>query len=332
MPKKFDNNNLTPNQPVFIRGKIDFARVSRLIEGAELDKHIAQTNYPTEVPHSSLTVKNVSIFPASGNDNDLNYNESYIQERFYDSKKNPDKSPLYSAVRKKSLPYIFEKNDDGTYDQIVRPEGELDRDLDVIVQIDVREFSANNKPAVKGTSLGAIYIEGPVRYYSPIDTQALQNRGIVLSDSQVKPTVSAAQTNDNNNDTSESQNQSQQTQPQMGMPTAAGTTADAQSAGVNMQAQPQFTQAPQFSGGQNQQPQQPQFAQQPQQPQQGYQQNPQPQAPQAGSDNYDPWNDDPWNGQPQQAPQNQQPQAQQPQQPTPPTTQSPWDTGISYTE
>lgn len=174
--------DLTENQIVLIRGKLGFARLTRLIEGEELvkaDQRKVQNNMnPVGQPHTTVTVTEAEVIQKDPNS--ATTEETFVAERRYVPKKSANQSLHYSLDSKgTSLPVIAVPNDDGKYTQDDSGR-ELAAGLDVTLVVRTYKPKAWNK---RGLSLDQVLVNEPVRYYNGggTDTDELAARGIVFA-------------------------------------------------------------------------------------------------------------------------------------------------------
>lgn len=175
---------LTEGTSVFIRGKLAFARLTRLIEGEELarvnQRKVQNGMSPVNQPHTTATITEAEVTYADPANPTLE--EQFVAERRYTSKKNPDSGANYSIDSKgNNLPIIAipsEKND-GTYDQDTSGR-ELDRGLDVTLVL--RVYKPKNY-AKRGLSLDQVIVHETPRYYGGggVNAEDLKARGIVFN-------------------------------------------------------------------------------------------------------------------------------------------------------
>ncbi|NEA19754.1 hypothetical protein [Streptomyces halstedii] len=170
---------------VFIRGKLGFAVLARLIEGAELvasDQRKTNNGMsPVGRPHTTATITHAEVQFSDPNNPTLE--EQFVSERRYDSPKRPETGPNYSIDSKGSttLPVIAipSLKGDGTYDQDESGQ-ELAQGLDVtLVLRTYKPKNFNNR----GLALEQVIVHETPRYYSAggIDQAELAARGIVLN-------------------------------------------------------------------------------------------------------------------------------------------------------
>src|SRR5437868_6703473 len=130
---------VTEGALVLVRGKLGFARLTRLIEGAELqasDARRAQNGMnPVGVPHTTANVTVAEVIckdPANPTPEEL-----FVAERRYASKKRPETGANYSIDSKgRNLPVIAIPNGEG---QVVQDASgqELAQGLDVTLVLRV---------------------------------------------------------------------------------------------------------------------------------------------------------------------------------------------------
>ncbi|MEU9602735.1 hypothetical protein AB0E06_38840 [Streptomyces sp. NPDC048109] len=177
-------SQITEGKNVFIRGKLGFAVLARLIEGAELaasDQRKTQNGMnPVGKPHTTATIIHAEVQFADPNN--PTPEEQFVSERRYDSPKRPETGPNYSIDSKGStLPVIAipSSKGDGTYDQDESGQ-ELAQGLDVtLVLRTYKPKNFNNR----GLALEQVIVHEAPRYYNAggVDQAELAARGIVLN-------------------------------------------------------------------------------------------------------------------------------------------------------
>ncbi|MFF8902586.1 hypothetical protein ACF082_34530 [Streptomyces lydicus] len=177
-------SQITEGKNVFIRGKLGFAVLARLIEGAELaasDQRKTNNGMnPIGKPHTTATIIHAEVQFADPNN--PTPEEQFVSERRYDSPKRPETGPNYSIDSKGStLPVIAipSPKGDGTYDQDESGQ-ELAQGLDVtLVLRTYKPKNFNNR----GLALEQVIVHETPRYYNAggIDQAELAARGIVLN-------------------------------------------------------------------------------------------------------------------------------------------------------
>ncbi len=177
-------SQLTEGTSVFIRGKLAFARLTSLIEGAALaasDQRKVQNGMsPVGKPHTTATVTEAEVQFADPANPTIE--EQFVAERRYVSKKNPDTGANYSIDSKgTNLPIIAIPSDkgDGTFDQDTSGQ-ELAQGLDVTLVL--RVYKPKNF-ANRGLSLDQVIVNEAPRYYNAggVATGELAARGIVFN-------------------------------------------------------------------------------------------------------------------------------------------------------
>ncbi|MEV0443570.1 hypothetical protein AB0I84_46745 [Streptomyces spectabilis] len=178
-------SQITEGKNVFIRGKLGFAVLARLIEGAELvasdQRKTTNGMNPVGKPHTTATIIHAEVQFADPNNPTLE--EQFVSERRYDSPKRPETGPNYSIDSKGStLPVIVipSPKGDGTYDQDESGQ-ELAQGLDVtLVLRTYKPKNFNNR----GLALEQVIVHEEPHYYNAggIDQAELAARGIVLND------------------------------------------------------------------------------------------------------------------------------------------------------
>lgn len=177
-------NQLTEGTSVFIRGKLAFARLTSLIEGAALaasDQRKVQNGMsPVGKPHTTATITEAEVqFADPANPT---VEEQFVSERRYTSKKNPASGANYSIDSKgTNLPIIAipSEKGDGTYDQDTSGR-ELAQGLDVTLVL--RVYKPKNF-ANRGLSLDQVIVHETPRYYNAggVASGELAARGIVFN-------------------------------------------------------------------------------------------------------------------------------------------------------
>lgn len=177
-------NQLTEGTSVFIRGKLAFARLTSLIEGAALaasDQRKVQNGMsPVGKPHTTATITEAEVqFADPANPT---VEEQFVSERRYTSKKNPASGANYSIDSKgTNLPIIAipSEKGDGTYDQDTSGQ-ELAQGLDVTLVL--RVYKPKNF-ANRGLSLDQVIVHETPRYYNAggVGSGELAARGIVFN-------------------------------------------------------------------------------------------------------------------------------------------------------
>ena len=174
-------DELTEGALVLVRGKLGFARLTRLIEGAELQTSDARKTQngmnPVGVPHTTATVTHAEVIckdPAAPT-----LEERFVAERRYASKKRPETGANYTIDSKgRNLPVIAIPNGEG---QVVQDTSgqELAQGLDVMLVLRVYKPKTYNK---RGLSLDQVIVNEPVKYYGGnTNTAELAARGIVFA-------------------------------------------------------------------------------------------------------------------------------------------------------
>ncbi|MFD8609434.1 hypothetical protein [Streptomyces sp. NPDC059631] len=177
-------SQIAEGKNVFIRGKLGFAVLARLIEGAELvasdERKTKNGMNPVGKPHTTATITHAEVQFADPNS--PTPEEQFVSERRYDSPKRPETGPNYSIDSKGStLPVIAipSPKGDGTYDQDESGQ-ELAQDLDVTLVL--RTYKPKNFTN-RGLALEQVIVHEAPRYYNAggIDQAELAARGIVLN-------------------------------------------------------------------------------------------------------------------------------------------------------
>lgn len=177
-------SQITEGKNVFIRGKLGFSVLARLIEGAELvasdQRRTTNGMNPVGRSHTTATIIHAEVQFADPNNPTLE--EQFVSERRYDSPKRPETGPNYAIDSKGStLPVIAipSTKGDGTYDQDESGQ-ELEQGLDVtLVLRTYKPKNFNNR----GLALEQVIVHEAPRYYNAggVDQAELAARGIVLN-------------------------------------------------------------------------------------------------------------------------------------------------------
>lgn len=274
MANPIPSEQLTENTYVVVDGYINFSHVTSFIDGELLAKRNEGRLYPVRDPYTAIALRDSRIRPASGDPANLSLEEQFVQNTFYNSKKDPSKIDIYSIDNKSNrLPAIYEPKDPSDlsqgYEQVVEPAGELDRDLSATLVLQVYKPQGLEK---RGIGLRLININEKIRYYSGgLDMNHLQNLGIVLNNAPA-PTAAPASAQAANSGAQNNQNYTDYSSGQ-GLPTpgVGGSQQNYQPPAYNPQNQQGYQ--PQASQPQHYQQQAPAPQQQnyQQQPQHGYQ-------------------------------------------------------------
>ena len=169
---------------VFVEGSLVYARVTRVIEGAELaasDARKAQNGMnPVGRPHTTATIANAVVRCADPAKPTLE--ETFVAERCYSSAKHPEHGVTYSIDSKgTNLPVIAipSASGDGTYDQDLSGQ-ELASGVKVTLVL--RVYKPKNY-AKRGLALEQVVVRETPRYFNAggVATNELAARGIVFN-------------------------------------------------------------------------------------------------------------------------------------------------------
>lgn len=174
---------LRENTNVLIQGKLGFARLNRLIEGAELAtvsaRRVQNGMQPINTPHTTVNLSQPQVLcadPANPTPEEI-----FVKEHCFVSKKNPDRGLQYSLDSKgNSLPVIMipSEQNPGQFEQDTSGQ-ELATGLDVTLVLRTYKPKNYNK---RGIALETVLVNEPVRYYQSNNTMdALAARGIVVA-------------------------------------------------------------------------------------------------------------------------------------------------------
>lgn len=193
---------LKEGSKIFVRGKILFSRLAKLIEGPALQRSIEQARkrgalYPIDVPHTTITLIDPQVLPQGDTPT---VEEQFIQERFYDIKSGDNVGHKAFNLNDRSgmLPIVFEpipadeQDGTGSHRQVILT-SDLDTDLDVTLMVDV--FKPKNYEK-RGIGIGSVILNEPIRYYgSNINNNVLSKFGITLSGPVRRVNVDEARAN-----------------------------------------------------------------------------------------------------------------------------------------
>jgi hypothetical protein len=189
--KKVNINAVPDNSIIYIDGIVDFSQITKRIEGAELEADNARKAKYGMIgdskPHSRLSVSQAVVHCADPANPTIG--EQFIAERFYASKKYPDKKALYSGLNKGlQLPDVYVRDESDPTKLIpVTPEKELAAGLKVTLVVRIYPTNLN-----KGTSLDAVICNEPIRYHSnTASARALSANGYTIAAAAIPETVAA---------------------------------------------------------------------------------------------------------------------------------------------
>ena len=183
MARTIKSNALTPGQILIVEGKVYFSRVTRRLDGEDLQRDMQSRKnaglQPITDPYASLTLYE-TVAQATGNQ----VADTYLYESIYQGKKGvPNQFTAISKSKKNAdgtyknpLPRCYEIQPDGTFKEFV-PRSEFAQDLKVRIVQRVYAAEPNN-----GLSFDAILVMEPVRYYERNDTvNTLSQLGINIT-------------------------------------------------------------------------------------------------------------------------------------------------------
>lgn len=175
--------HLREGQVLYLKGRVSYARIAAQINGAELERRVAQAKargqlYPTSKPHTTISVIDPVVIPADPNNPTIE--ERYLEEKIFTLKSgdNAGKRAFSVDNTTRTLPQVFAPNANGVHEQ-VQLTGDLDTDLDVVLVIRVFKSSYEKR----GLSLDKVIVNEPLRYYQSadsIDTAMLARLGITI--------------------------------------------------------------------------------------------------------------------------------------------------------
>ena len=183
MARTIKSNALTPGQILIVEGKVYFSRITKRLDGEDLQRDMQSRKnaglQPITDPYASLTLYD-TVAQATGNQ----VADTYLYESIYQGKKGVPNQFVATSKSKKNadgtyknpLPRCYEIQSDGTFKEFV-PRSEFAQDLKVRIVQRVYAAEPNN-----GISFDAILVMEPVRYYERNDTvNTLSQLGINIT-------------------------------------------------------------------------------------------------------------------------------------------------------
>lgn len=169
-----------------VSGVVQYSRIGSVITGEELiraDKRRTERGaQPVGKDHTSLTLRDPRIIPASGNPNNLSIDELYVQERFYRGT-NDTNTYYYNIINRGGyLPNVYARNQENPSkaDPVSMDGKELQSGLRV--QVLMKVYKPKNY-ANRGVGIEVILVEDPIRFRDPSSfrtSAALQEMGITV--------------------------------------------------------------------------------------------------------------------------------------------------------
>lgn len=173
---------LKPNTIVIVQGEIQYACLTRYVEGKALENLKQYRQFIPQSPFTTVTLNNAKIIPQ--NPNQLSLEEQYVQESFYASTKNPGMTCYRIDNKSPNFPRFFQVavNPDGTINPKdvfeVPPTNEPAAGLKV--NLVLRVFKPKNFPNC-GIALDSIIAQEKFRYYEGGDAiNRLAQMGITV--------------------------------------------------------------------------------------------------------------------------------------------------------
>lgn len=170
--QKIMANQLTPNTYIYVRGNIEFSRLTRFLTPDEIkreeQRRAQYTNFPPlpDKPFTTVTVTNARIQQMNPGA-PLTLEEQYIEQKFYQTKN--DNAQHYQLENKSNnFPNFYQVkiNPDGSIDPkhvVEMPaKAELDKGLDVLLVLRVWK---SQRFANCGIGLESVIVQEPIRYY-----------------------------------------------------------------------------------------------------------------------------------------------------------------------
>lgn len=183
--RTIQNRDLKPDTKVMVRGNIEFARLTKKVEGEALEeanqRRMALGMQPINKPYTSVTLTNVRIVPMKLGTKSPE--EIYVEERFYKRQGDPAGAPFHYSFENKSpfdnVFYLETQNEEGknVWNEF-KPEGELANGLDVTLYLQVFQSKGF---AQKGLALRGIVLHEQPRYYQPVTDPDLAAAGIIVN-------------------------------------------------------------------------------------------------------------------------------------------------------
>jgi hypothetical protein len=187
--RKIGPEELTAGKIIMVEGNVEFARLTRLIEGADLEEHNRRRRERAKPgdfvvtatkPFTTITISNPRVIPTS-EDGQLTIEDKYIAQRFYTSHPGNDMNvsrQCFTMESKSSiLPRYYQvaidENGVANYNDIrEKPRlGELANGLKV--RLLIRVFQAGTFRN-KGISLDSVIVLEPIRYFNSSGSRAVQ--------------------------------------------------------------------------------------------------------------------------------------------------------------
>lgn len=164
MPQRtIRTNDLTTRAKFFVRGKIAWSQITKVIEGEELARDQEarrRRGWPTiDKPYTRISLYNASVLYTNPNAPTLE--ERYAEESMFDSKSPNNPGKNYSVINKGTgLVRVGTLEPDRTV-HLIMPEAELAIGLDVTLVMSVYDPGAGKN---KGVGLELVILNEPPRY------------------------------------------------------------------------------------------------------------------------------------------------------------------------
>lgn len=178
---KISADMLKPNTIIFVEGDVTFSRITRFVEGKELEAEnhrratLPKPMLPASRPYTTIAIANAKIVPMTPGQ--LTLEEQYVQSKFYVSKNDPNVLCFSYENKSPYLPRVsqVQPNNPNAFDQIM-PEGELANGLHVMLLMNIYQAKNFGKNAL---GLDQIVCKEPIRYYNGSSVaDALAKRGM----------------------------------------------------------------------------------------------------------------------------------------------------------
>lgn len=187
-------NDLNPNTNFLISGTVGFSRISKRIEGEELQKDIQRQKalgrrVIHDKPYTSLSINNAQVLIATPGKPTIE--ESYAQEHLYKSSAKGATGYSFTGRNKSAtLPAVY-VHDPNNPNKVVPMNEPLTGELAVGLRVTLimRTFKS---PQNNGVSLDGVILDEPIRYYSS-NTLDLSAYGITVEGAPQAPIQDAAE-------------------------------------------------------------------------------------------------------------------------------------------
>jgi hypothetical protein len=187
--RTISDNQIQVNEKVYVQGRIEFARIAKIITGEELQngdkRRMSMGMQPVGRDHTSITIVDPQIRPKNAN-GVLTPTEKYVAERFYRKSSDANGPMRYNIINKSpKLPDVYQTiPGNPTQASRVKLNGhEPAPGLLVTLILNIFESQTYHK---KGIGLQNVLIQEPIRFFTP--TNAANNlaaMGITLNEDEI---------------------------------------------------------------------------------------------------------------------------------------------------